>query len=68
MLFQRFDRLLFLASGGKTVYFGEVGENASVLTKYFERNGAFSCPANANPGTSPLLASSQCNVMLNLHS
>jgi ATP-binding cassette, subfamily G (WHITE), member 2, PDR len=52
MLFQRFDRLLFLAKGGKTVYFGEVGQNASILTKYFENNGAFQCPANANPGNS----------------
>ncbi|KFY20922.1 hypothetical protein V491_03314 [Pseudogymnoascus sp. VKM F-3775] len=49
MLFQRFDRLLFLAKGGRTVYFGEVGQNASVLTKYFERNGAFACPEDANP-------------------
>jgi len=49
MLFQRFDRLLFLAKGGRTVYFGEVGKNASVLTKYFERNGAFACPEDANP-------------------
>jgi hypothetical protein len=50
MLFQRFDRLLFLAKGGQTVYFGEVGENASILTKYFERNGAHPCPSDANPG------------------
>jgi ATP-binding cassette, subfamily G (WHITE), member 2, PDR len=50
MLFQRFDRLLFLAKGGRTVYFGEVGENASILTKYFERNGAHACPLDANPG------------------
>lgn len=49
MLFQRFDRLLFLAKGGRTIYFGEVGENASILTKYFERNGATACPENANP-------------------
>ncbi len=49
MLFQRFDRLLFLASGGKTVYFGEVGKNSSVLTKYFERNGAPPCGPDANP-------------------
>ncbi|KFY53333.1 hypothetical protein V496_07698 [Pseudogymnoascus sp. VKM F-4515 (FW-2607)] len=49
MLFQRFDRLLFLAKGGRTVYFGEVGQNASVLTKYFERHGAFACPEDANP-------------------
>ncbi|MCJ1283705.1 hypothetical protein MMC26_003036 [Xylographa opegraphella] len=49
MLFQRFDRLLFLASGGKTVYFGEVGKNSSVLTEYFRRNGASPCPPDANP-------------------
>ena len=49
MLFQRFNRLLFLAAGGKTVYFGEVGENSNVLTKYFEGNGAHKCPAEANP-------------------
>lgn len=52
MLFQRFDRLLFLAKGGRTVYFGEVGHNAAVLTKYFERMGAHPCPPSANPGTS----------------
>lgn len=49
MLFQRFDRLLFLAAGGKTVYFGEVGQNSNVLTSYFERNGAHKCPDAANP-------------------
>lgn len=49
MLFQRFDRLLFLASGGKTVYFGDIGENSHVLTSYFERNGASPCPHDANP-------------------
>lgn len=49
MLFQRFDRLLFLAKGGKTVYFGEIGENSRTLTKYFERNGAPACPPTANP-------------------
>ncbi|KAK7515313.1 ABC-2 type transporter-domain-containing protein [Phyllosticta citriasiana] len=49
MLFQRFDRLLFLARGGRTVYFGEIGENSHVLTSYFERNGAHPCPAEANP-------------------
>lgn len=49
MLFQRFDRLLFLAKGGRTVYFGEVGKNSHVLTAYFERNGAHKCPPDANP-------------------
>ncbi|KAK2591158.1 Multidrug resistance protein [Conoideocrella luteorostrata] len=49
MLFQRFDRLLFLAKGGKTVYFGEIGENSKTMTSYFERNGGHACPEAANP-------------------
>ncbi|KAI8628388.1 ABC transporter ABCl1 [Xylariaceae sp. FL1651] len=49
MLFQRFDRLLFLAKGGKTVYFGEIGENSETMTSYFERHGAPACPPTANP-------------------
>lgn len=49
MLFQRFDRLLFLAKGGKTVYFGDIGHNSKTLTEYFERNGAPPCPHDANP-------------------
>ncbi|OAX81322.1 hypothetical protein ACJ72_04341 [Emergomyces africanus] len=49
MLFQRFDRLLFLASGGKTVYFGDVGDRSSILSSYFEKNGASPCPPDANP-------------------
>ena len=49
MLFQRFDRLLFLAKGGKTVYFGDIGTNSSTLSNYFEKNGAQKLPAEANP-------------------
>jgi ATP-binding cassette, subfamily G (WHITE), member 2, PDR len=49
MLFQRFDRLLFLAKGGRTVYFGDIGENSRTLIDYFERNGAPTCPAGENP-------------------
>ncbi|KAK1762467.1 putative abc transporter cdr4 protein [Phialemonium atrogriseum] len=49
ILFQRFDQLLFLAKGGRTVYFGEIGRNSSTLTEYFERNGAPPCPPGANP-------------------
>ncbi|OQV10719.1 hypothetical protein CLAIMM_14681 isoform 3 [Cladophialophora immunda] len=49
MLFQRFDRLLFLAKGGRTVYFGPVGESSRILIDYFERNGAHRCPPDANP-------------------
>ena len=49
MLFQRFDRLLLLTKGGKTVYFGEIGENSKTMTSYFERNGGFPCRPDANP-------------------
>jgi ATP-binding cassette subfamily G (WHITE) protein 2 (PDR) len=49
ILFQEFDRLLFLAKGGKTVYFGEIGERSKILTSYFERNGARECGVEENP-------------------
>jgi ABC-type multidrug transport system ATPase subunit/ABC-type multidrug transport system permease subunit len=49
MLMQEFDRLLFLAAGGKTVYFGELGANMTTLIKYFEEKGAPACPPDANP-------------------
>ena len=49
VLFQSFDRLLFLASGGRTVYFGEIGEKSEVLTSYFERNGSRKCGEEENP-------------------
>lgn len=49
MLFQRFDRLLFLQKGGQTVYFGEIGDNSSTMINYFERNGGHPCPDSANP-------------------
>lgn len=49
MLFEQFDRLLFLAKGGKTVYFGEVGKESRTLINYFERNGAEKCPPGENP-------------------
>jgi ABC-type multidrug transport system ATPase subunit len=49
ILFQRFDRLLLLAKGGKTVYFGEIGQNSRILTDYFVRNGGPTLPSDANP-------------------
>lgn len=49
MLFQRFDRLLFLARGGRTVYYGDIGENSQILVDYFVRNGGPPCPPDANP-------------------
>ncbi|OJJ97758.1 hypothetical protein ASPACDRAFT_1858481 [Aspergillus aculeatus ATCC 16872] len=49
ILMQEFDRLLFLAKGGRTVYFGELGPNMETLIKYFEDKGSAKCPPNANP-------------------
>lgn len=49
ILFQEFDRLLFLAKGGKTVYFGDIGENSQKLLHYFENNGARKCGEDENP-------------------
>lgn len=49
ILFQEFDRLLFLAQGGKTVYFGKIGENSRTLLDYFETNGARKCDDAENP-------------------
>ncbi|KAL8279408.1 hypothetical protein RQP46_008220 [Phenoliferia psychrophenolica] len=49
ILMAEFDRLLFLAKGGRTVYFGEIGPNCGTLVEYFERNGAEPCHPEANP-------------------
>ncbi|KAH3675589.1 hypothetical protein WICMUC_002678 [Wickerhamomyces mucosus] len=49
ILMQEFDRLLFLARGGKTVYFGDLGKNCQTLIDYFEKYGAPKCPGDANP-------------------
>ncbi|KAJ2724461.1 ATP-binding cassette transporter snq2 [Coemansia sp. Benny D115] len=49
LLFEQFDRLLLLVRGGRTVYFGDLGEDAHKLISYFESNGAERCPPSANP-------------------
>ncbi|KAL1840395.1 hypothetical protein VTJ49DRAFT_521 [Mycothermus thermophilus] len=49
VLFQQFDRLLFLAKGGRTVYFGDIGKNSQTLLGYFEKNGARRCGDDENP-------------------
>ena len=49
ILFQQFDRLLLLAKGGRTVYFGPIGDNSETLTAYFERHGARPCTKEENP-------------------
>lgn len=48
-LFEQFDRLLLLKKGGKTVYFGDIGENSKMLIDYFQRNGARECAHTENP-------------------
>ncbi|CAH0037547.1 unnamed protein product [Clonostachys solani] len=47
-LFSQFDTLLLLAKGGKTVYFGDIGEEAQTVREYFGRYGA-PCPPHVNP-------------------
>lgn len=53
LLFQQFDRLLLLAKGGRTVYFGDIGPNADTMTQYFvqhDSNGAVDpCGRDENP-------------------
>ena len=49
ILFQEFDRLLFLAKGGRTVYFGDIGKNSQTLLEYFESSGARKCGDEENP-------------------
>jgi hypothetical protein len=47
-IFDQFDRLLFLKDGA-TLYFGDIGEDASVLTNYFEQRGSRKCHPGENP-------------------
>lgn len=49
LLFQRFDRILLLARGGRTVYFGDIGRDSETLLDYFARNGAPECAPGTNP-------------------
>jgi len=46
-VFSVFDTLLLLAKGGKTVYFGDIGENGRTVRNYFDRYGA-PCPEETN--------------------
>ena len=49
VLFEHFDELLLLKSGGRVVYHGELGKDSRHLIDYFESNGAKKCPHDANP-------------------
>ena len=44
-----FDDLLLLKKGGRVVYFGELGERGTALTKYFEDRGARPIERGENP-------------------
>ncbi|KAL8687527.1 MAG: hypothetical protein Q9218_006329, partial [Villophora microphyllina] len=49
VLFEHFDELLLLKSGGRVVYHGPLGKGSRQLIEYFERNGAKECDPSANP-------------------
>jgi ATP-binding cassette, subfamily G (WHITE), member 2, SNQ2 len=49
VLFEHFDELLLLKSGGRVVYHGSLGHDSRTLIDYFESNGAKKCPRTANP-------------------
>ncbi|KAJ5773236.1 CDR ABC transporter [Penicillium paradoxum] len=49
VLFENFDELLLLKSGGRVVYNGPLGNDSKTLIDYFERNGGKECSPHANP-------------------
>lgn len=49
VLFEHFDELLLLKSGGRVVYHGPLGNDSRELIEYFESNGGDKCPPTANP-------------------
>ncbi|KAK5123595.1 hypothetical protein LTR85_002633 [Meristemomyces frigidus] len=49
VLFEEFDELVLLKSGGRLVYHGELGHDSRKLLDYFEGHGGKKCPPNANP-------------------
>lgn len=48
VMFEQFDRLLILAKGGKTVYFGDIGGHSRTLLDYLRTNGARPCEPAEN--------------------
>ncbi|KIX03509.1 uncharacterized protein Z518_07062 [Rhinocladiella mackenziei CBS 650.93] len=49
VLFEHFDELILLKSGGRVVYHGPLGHDFQELIRYFEENGGRKCPPRANP-------------------
>lgn len=49
VLFEYFDQLLLLKNGGRTVYFGPLGQDSRTLIDYFESNGGKKWEPTDNP-------------------
>ncbi|CEI41683.1 ABC transporter CDR4 [Fusarium venenatum] len=49
MLFQRFDRLLLMARGGKVAYFGDIGKDSEDVLRYFGARAHRKCKGAENP-------------------
>ena len=49
LMFQNFDRRLFLGPGGRGLYFGEIAESGQAVIDYFEAHGARQCDPAENP-------------------
>jgi ABC-type multidrug transport system ATPase subunit len=49
VLFENFDELVLLQSGGRVVYNGPLGNDSKTLIDYFENNGGKKCSPHANP-------------------
>ena len=49
VLFENFDELLLLKSGGSVVYNGPLGNDSKALIDYLERNGGRKCSPHENP-------------------
>lgn len=49
ILFEHFDELLLLKSGGRVVFHGPLGHDSQNLIQYLESIGAHKCPPDANP-------------------
>ncbi|CAO3645884.1 unnamed protein product [Mucor fragilis] len=49
ILFEHFDHLLLLVRGGRTAYYGEIGQDSRTMIDYFESNGGPKCSPDANP-------------------
>ncbi|EFA84196.1 ABC transporter G family protein [Heterostelium album PN500] len=60
-IFNLFDSILLLTTGGYTAYFGEAGKNSEKIISYCRTYG-FECPANKNPAEFLLDYSASINL------